>query len=152
MLLYHSRGKSRKTEHRKQFLLAAGFWLPVTLSMVSFLAFDAAAYENLPPSVLAQRIEDAADSGYIILDIRSREDYEEGHIPGALNIPLRELGYRLYELDKTKDIIVYCNIGAQSKVACEILANAGFKDVYNLTDGLKAWDYAITTGYGGVTI
>ena len=52
----------------------------------------------------------------------------------------------------TKDIIVYCGIGAQSKVACEILANAGFKDVYNLTDGLKAWDHALITDYCGVNI
>jgi len=101
---------------------------------------------------LYQRMQDDGDTGYILIDVREPEEYKEGHIPGAIDMPLRELGYRLYTLDRTKDIIVYCNKGLQSKVACQVLANAGFKDVYNLTEGLKAWDYALETDYGGVSI
>ena len=86
------------------------------------------------------------------MDVRQKTDYKEGHIEGAVNIPLKELGYRLFLLDRGKDIIVYCNIGLQSKVACQVLTNAGFKDVYNLTDGLKVWNYGLETDYRRVSI
>jgi len=112
----------------------------------------AVLYEDISALELSERILDDKDDGYIILDIRLPEEYAEGHIPGAINIPLRELGYSLYLLDKVKDIIVYCNIGLQSKVAAQVLANAGFKDVYNLTDGLKVWSYAFESSDGRVNI
>jgi len=70
----------------------------------------------------------------------------------AINIPLNELGYRLFSLDKTKDIIVYCFTGVTSEVACQILVNAGFKDVYDMRGGIKAWDYPIETSDGRVNI
>jgi rhodanese-related sulfurtransferase len=101
---------------------------------------------------LEERIKNEADNNYIIVDIRDDASYDQAHIPGAINIPLNELGYRLFSLDKTKDIIVYCFRGITSEVACKILVNAGFKDVYNLTGGIKAWDYPIETSDGRVNI
>ena len=88
----------------------------------------------------------------VILDVRDPASYKAGHIPGAINIPLNELGYRLFSLDKTKDIIVYCFTGVTSQVACQILVNAGFKDVYNVIGGIKVWNYAIETSDGRVNI
>ena len=113
---------------------------------------QAVVYEDISVIELKQKIDDKSDKGYEILDIRENTVYEEAHIPGAINIPLKELGYRLFTLDKAKDIIVYCNVGLQSKVACQILVNAGFKDVYNLTGGLKEWNYALQTSDGRVNI
>jgi rhodanese-related sulfurtransferase len=109
-------------------------------------------YDNITPLELKHRMDDESDGGLLILDIRDEASYEQGHITGAINIPLKELGYRLFGLDKTKDIIVYCRIGVQSKIACQILENAGFKDVYNLTGGLAAWNYPIETSDGRVNI
>lgn len=101
---------------------------------------------------LADRISDKRDDNFIIIDIRDDASFDEGHIPGAINIPLNELGYRVFSLDKTKDIIVYCFTGVTSEVACQILVNAGFKDVVNQIGGIKAWDYAIETSDGRVDI
>ena len=109
-------------------------------------------YQDISALELKQRMEDVSDTGYVILDVREKTAYDAGHIEGAINIPLKELGYRLFVLDRGKDIIVYCNVGLQSKVACQVLTNAGFKDVYNLTDGLKAWDYSLETDGGRVNI
>jgi len=88
----------------------------------------------------------------VILDVRDQASYRAGHIPGAVNIPLKELGYKVYSLDKTKDIMVYCNTGRTSEVARRILLNAGFKDVYSLQGGIEAWDYPLETSDGRVGI
>jgi len=112
---------------------------------------DAGFYE-ITADQLRDRIDDESDDNFIIVDIRDDASFDEGHIPGAINIPLDELGYRVFSLDKTRDIIVYCFTGVTSQVACRILVNAGFKDVYNMTGGIKAWDYAIETSDGRVNI
>ena len=126
----------------------------ITFIMAVVIVPDAIAllYEDISALQLYERIIDDTDDGYIILDIRVPEEYAEGYISGAINIPLKQLGYSLYMLDKSKDIIVYCKIGVQSKIAAQVLANAGFKDVYNLTDGLEMWSYALETSDGRVDI
>jgi len=111
-----------------------------------------AGYYDITVDELKARIDDKSNDNFIIVDIRDDESFDAGHIPGAINIPLNELGYRAFSLDKTKDIIVYCFVGVTSEVACQILVNAGFKDVYNVTGGIKAWDYAIETSNGRVNI
>jgi rhodanese-related sulfurtransferase len=112
----------------------------------------AADYGEIIAGELKERMDDKSDQGFVLLDVRSEAAYEQGHIPGAVNIPLSQLGYRLFALDRTRDIIVYCNLGVGSVVACQILANAGFKDVYNLRGGLSEWNYAIQTSDGSVQI
>ncbi len=111
-----------------------------------------AGFYEITADQLADRIRDESDDNYIIVDIRDDASYDEAHIPGAINIPLNQLGYSLFGLDKTKDIIVYCFAGVTSEVACQILINAGFKDVYNMTGGMKAWDYPIEASDGRVNI
>ena len=113
---------------------------------------DGVTYKDITAIQLAQRMDDDSDNGYVILDVRDEGVYDAGHIPTAINIPLEGLGYGMYSLDKTKDIIVYCQIGVRSRVACMILINGGFKDVYNLVGGLKTWDYPIETSDGRVSI
>ena len=112
----------------------------------------AVLYEEISALELQQRLTDNTDEGYTILDVRPQTAYDQGHIPGSINIPLSNLGYRYIELDRTKDIIVYCALGIQCKIACQILINLGFKDVYNLTGGLLEWTYALETSNGSVNI
>ena len=111
-----------------------------------------AGFYEITADQLKERIDDKSDNNFIIVDIRDDASFDEAHIPGAVNIPLNELGYRWFSLDKSKDIIVYCFTGVTSEVACQILVNAGFKDVYNMTGGIKAWDYAIEVSDGRVNI
>jgi len=112
----------------------------------------AAGYGEITARELKERMDDGSDQGFVILDVRNEAAYDQGHLPGAMNIPLSQLGYRLFALDRTSDIIVYCNLGVGSRLACQILANAGFKDVYNLRGGLSEWNYAIQTSDGTVRI
>jgi rhodanese-related sulfurtransferase len=126
--------------------------LSLLLGGLVFLpAARAVTYGDITAFELKNRI-DAGDQGLIIVDIRSAAKYDAGHIPTAVDIPLREFGVQVYTLDRTKDIVVYCDLGVQSKLACEVLISAGFKDVYNLTGGLQEWPYALVTSDGRVGV
>lgn len=79
------------------------------------------------------------NSTVILLDVRSKQEYEEGHLESAINIPVFELENKANNIlkDKTKTIIVYCASGSRSRRAKEILEEMGYKDIYNLKNGLN---------------
>jgi rhodanese-related sulfurtransferase len=74
----------------------------------------------------------------IILDVRSPQEYEEGHINGAINLPLYELCQNIkYKIKNENDIIIaYCSSGIRSKRAVKELKKCGYKNSYSLKDGL----------------
>lgn len=78
------------------------------------------------------------DSNAIILDIRTKMEYENGHIESSINIPLDELRQHLYKLDKNKTIYVVCQIGLRGHVASRILSQYGY-DCYNLSGGYRLY-------------
>lgn len=74
---------------------------------------------------------------YFIIDVRSPEDYEKGHIEGSVNIPLNKLREQAQYIDKSKKIVVYCNKGVSGNASQNLLINLGFSEVYNLSGGYK---------------
>jgi len=67
-----------------------------------------------------------------IIDVRTPGEYEDGHFPGAVNIPLNELPQRIEELEEMKKpIVAYCRSGARSSMAVSILKQNGLNEVYN---------------------
>ena len=82
----------------------------------------------------------------LILDVRTKEEYEEGHIPGAKLIPVQVLPIKLSELDEYKDnpVLVYCASGGRSPRAVNTLVNNDFTNIYHLTRGISSWRYKVT--------
>lgn len=76
-------------------------------------------------------------SAAILLDVRTELEFANGHLPGALNIPVDELRQRLSELNKDKLILAYCQVGLRGYLASRILSQHGFR-VKNLTGGYKS--------------
>ncbi|MDP4127980.1 MAG: FAD-dependent oxidoreductase, partial [Bacillota bacterium] len=76
------------------------------------------------------------DADSILLDVRTKEEFENGHIDGSINIPLDSLRERMGELDKNKKIIEYCQIGLRGYIADRILSQNGY-NVLNITGGYK---------------
>ncbi|MBY6272329.1 MAG: rhodanese [Bacillaceae bacterium] len=74
-----------------------------------------------------------------IIDVRETEEMAEGKIPGAVNIPLSILEFRLHELDQTKEYILVCRSGGRNGLAAELLASRGFQ-VINMRGGMQAWE------------
>jgi NADPH-dependent 2,4-dienoyl-CoA reductase/sulfur reductase-like enzyme/peroxiredoxin family protein/rhodanese-related sulfurtransferase/TusA-related sulfurtransferase len=77
-----------------------------------------------------------------LIDIRTRDEYQLGTIEGAVNIPLDELREHLDEIPRNKKIIAFCGVGLRAHVACRILMQSGFPEVYNLSGGLKTFETA----------
>lgn len=78
----------------------------------------------------------------IRIDVRTRDEYNLGTIPGFVNIPIDELREHLGELPKDKPIVVTCAVGLRGYLAYRILIQSGFKDVRNLSGGYKTWSSA----------
>jgi rhodanese-related sulfurtransferase len=75
---------------------------------------------------------------HILLDVRTAEEYEDAHIPGARNIPVQQLRARLNEVSRALPVIVYCRSGSRSSIAARILSDTGYTDVYDL-GGFMQW-------------
>lgn len=82
--------------------------------------------------------EDAVRSGALLLDVREPEEFDAGHAPGAVSMPLGELGARLDELADAGTVVCVCRSGARSAAAAEALHAAGY-DAINLVGGMLAW-------------
>lgn len=94
--------------------------------------------------ISAKEAKEIMDSGeeYILLDVRSEEEFAEKHIPGAVLIPHTEIADRAEEElpDKEKKILVYCRSGNRSKIAAQILADLGYTGVFEF-GGINSWPY-----------
>ena len=97
-------------------------------------------------NITAEEAKEIMDSeeGYIILDVRTREEYDEGHIPGAILIPNTEIEAKAEDVltDKNQLILVYCRSGRRSKIAAEALAELGYTNIKEF-GGIIDWPYEV---------
>ncbi len=106
---------------------------------VSEYDYELLNYTNITGEALKKYASEHPEA--IVLDVRDEKDYRAGHIENAINIPLGELQGRLGELDKNKDILVYCFVGGRSAEASKILSKNGFEHIYNSIEGVKEFDF-----------
>ena len=103
---------------------------------------EKAMYEQ----ITAEEAKKIMDSGeeHIILDTREQDEFDEGHIPGAILIPYTEIENKAEEMlpDKDKLILVYCRSGRRSKIAAESLAKLGYTNVKEF-GGIIDWSYEV---------
>ncbi|MCB2294028.1 rhodanese-like domain-containing protein [Clostridium algoriphilum] len=86
------------------------------------------------------------DNEFVILDVRTKEEYDNGHIPGAKLVPVQVLPTKLDQLDiyKNKPVLVYCESGRRSPTAVDTLVSNDFQNVYHLSRGIASWKYNVT--------
>lgn len=111
----------------------------MALFFVVWSAASTAQTTDISQAELMQRIK--ANSAGLILDVRSAEEYAEGHIPGAINIPHDQLGSRLAEISshKDKEIVMYCRSGRRVGIAAGVLQPAGFSKLRHLDGDMNGW-------------
>ena len=101
-----------------------------------------AVYVNITAEE-AKRIMDT-EEGYIILDVRTQEEYDQGHIPGAIVISYEEIKEKAEGAlpDKNQLILVYCRSGRRSKIAAEALVELGYTNIKEF-GGIIDWPYEV---------
>lgn len=87
-------------------------------------------------------IESVNLSDTVLLDVRTKDEFELGAIRGAINIPLNEVRDRLAEIPQQKKIVVYCSVGVRGYVGARILMQLGYTEVFNLIGGYKTYEFA----------
>ena len=99
-----------------------------------------AVYVNITAEEAKQIMD--SEEGYIILDARTQEEYDEGHIPGAIVISHEEIAEKAEDVltDKDQLILVYCRSGRRSKIAAEALAELGYTNIREF-GGISDWPY-----------
>jgi rhodanese-related sulfurtransferase len=97
-------------------------------------------------NISAKEAKEIMDSqkGYVILDTRTQEEYNEGHIPGAILIPYDEILEKAETVlqDKNQLLLVYCRSGRRSKLAAEDLVKLGYTNIKEF-GGIIDWPYAV---------
>jgi NADPH-dependent 2,4-dienoyl-CoA reductase/sulfur reductase-like enzyme/rhodanese-related sulfurtransferase len=90
------------------------------------------------PQMDMESVLRGSQPGYVLLDVRTSPEFDAGHIPGAVNVPVDELRRRLDELARDREIAAYCQVGQRGYLATRILLQAGFRAV-NLGGGYKTY-------------
>jgi NADPH-dependent 2,4-dienoyl-CoA reductase/sulfur reductase-like enzyme/rhodanese-related sulfurtransferase len=128
------------------------------VNMAGFVASNVIRHEF--KAITCGELRDRLDRGepLQIVDVRTPQEYEAGHLEQARLVPVDELRERCHELDPAANTVVYCKVGLRGYVAARILQQHGFAEVYNLTGGLlacpgqrplEAWRPAAATGVNG---
>ena len=135
-----SEGELVYMKHAGKFLITAAVCLAAFVMLYSPCAAEEARYVK----ITAQEAKARIDSGRAaVLDVRTKEEYDERHIPCALLIPLDMLEKGAPRLlpDKDEEILVYCRSGRRSAEAAEKLAEMGYTRVFDF-GGIIDWPYA----------
>ena len=101
-----------------------------------------AVYMNITAEEAKQIMD--SEEGYIILDVRTQEEYDQGHIPGAIVISHEEIAEKAEKVltDKNQMILVYCRSGRRSKIAAEALVELGYTNIKEF-GGIIDWPYEV---------
>ena len=113
----------------------------VLLCMLTFFTFKSNQSEKIQLISVSELKEVSKIEGIQLVDVRTPNEYKEGHLPEALNIDFldKKFEINIQQLDKTRPVVVYCQGGTRSaKCASQLIAN-GFVKVYDLDHGFSEW-------------
>ena len=105
-------------------------------------AASAKKYKNVDPEAFDKLRK--SEKNAVVLDVRTEEEYKQGHIPGSVLVDFNSPDFdkALGKLDKSKTYLVHCASGGRSARACKKMDTLNFSKVYNLEGGITAWEKA----------
>jgi hydroxyacylglutathione hydrolase len=106
------------------------------------LPIAAGDIKDIKPHELQKILENCDADCPTVVDVREAWEYQQGHVPGALLMPLGQLSTRIKELNPDHPVAVICASGSRSQSAAALLGQKGFKTVYNVLGGTGAWEYS----------
>ncbi len=118
------------------------FWtLLANVACTQQAVTDSSVVKRVPPDTVQALLAKKDSLGLLLLDVRTPEEFMQGHIPGAKLIPVQVLEQEIKQIEAYKDkpVIVYCRSGNRSRTASRILAKHGFKIIYDMDGGIRQW-------------
>ena len=104
---------------------------------------EASAALDLPASVDVQTTSEVMTrDDVIVLDVREQWEYDEGHIPGVIHMPMNDVSANLDQIPTDQTIIVSCRSGNRSGQVTNFLREQGYENVHNMEGGIVAWERA----------
>ena len=141
--MYTFRHKTKKW----YYTITVPVLLVIQIAVAVFLlsSCGSASYTQISQDEAMQMMQDQTD--YLIVDVRRPDEFAEGHIAGAINVPNEEITDEMPELLPDKDhlLLIYCRSGNRSKEASQKLADIGYTNVYEF-GGINTWEGEIVTG------
>ena len=129
----------KKPTRRNTYLMVSG--VVIALAVAAFALYSSrgttSGATKLSPTEYETQFA-ASSTPYLLVDVRTPEEFATGHIHNAVNIPLDTIESRLNEIPRTEPVVVYCHSGNRSGQASRILTNAGYTQIYDL-GGINAW-------------
>lgn len=115
-------------------------WLLLIVFLASLTSCSKQSYQDISPQEAKEMLQN--DDQVVLVDVRTKSEYSERHIPGSILIPVGELKKEASVKIKEKDkpIVVYCRTGVRSAKAAGILTDEGYTEVYNL-GGISDWPF-----------
>jgi rhodanese-related sulfurtransferase len=115
--------------------------------LTAFMLLAGCSMNSVPERLTPAETLSAHNNGAFIVDIRAEEDFDQFHIPKAVNIPVTELSDRLDEIPTDSHVILVCTLGRSSMEARAVLTEAGYSAVSSMEGGMMAW---YDSGYPGI--
>ncbi|NOX43859.1 MAG: rhodanese-like domain-containing protein [Gammaproteobacteria bacterium] len=122
-----------------QWMLFAALIIILAMLVKSFVGLKGVVDINPAKAIQLINHEDA-----VVLDVRTEDEFKEGHVLNSMHIPVGLLENRIKEIEghKSKPVIVNCRTGSRSVSACAVLRKQGFTSIYKLAGGVLAWKKA----------
>ncbi|KXJ60202.1 MAG: sulfurtransferase [Alteromonas sp. Nap_26] len=118
----------------------------IVVSIVTFVSLQCSAKATAQSSVAASPylIERVANNEWLLIDVRSPQEFADGHIPGAVNMPHDSINDYIADLEghKDKPIIIYCRSGRRAQLAMKVLQDMDFSEVMHLEGDMLGWSAA----------
>ena len=126
----------------KRRIIPVGLLLALFLWSSPVAAFVKPGFYNIGPTQASELIElNENNPNFVVLDVRTNEEFRQGHIENAQLIDYysQDFAERLDALDKTQTYLIYCRSGNRSGNTLTLMRELGFKEVYNISGGIRAW-------------
>jgi len=117
-------------------------WVLVLVSAVAMPVMGGSAVTNVSVGKAQTLLKErAGKADFVILDVRTPEEFAEGHIDGAVNLDVqaRDFEKKLRVLDRKKSYLVYCRTGNRSRKATVAMEALGFRSIFHMTEGIVRW-------------
>lgn len=123
-------------------------WIVLALALAVLLGVVAVLNSGGPAGglVSSAEFESAISDGSLLVDVRTAAEFETGHIPGAINVPVNGIEAAAAAWDTGEPIALYCATGSRSADAASALRALGFETVYDLSGGIVAWEGEVDSG------